>query len=100
MTSVWGSLGVLQRHQISHGDLRFKEITVDAGKALFGGFGNSEYGASDEQLQSDIAQLLVTTTNRFGAEAAVRAASRRSGQGHRTQRLAPAHQVGGARAAA
>ncbi len=74
VTSVWGSLGVLQRHQISHGDLRFKEITVDAGKALFGGFGNSEYGASDEQLQSDIAQLLVTTTNRFGAEAAVRAA--------------------------
>jgi uncharacterized membrane protein YbhN (UPF0104 family) len=74
VTSVWGSLGVLQRHGISHGDLRFKEITVDAGKALFGGFGNSEYGASDEQLQSDIAQLLVTTTNRFGAEAAVRAA--------------------------
>ena len=74
VTSVWGSLGVLQRHQISHGDLRFKEITVDAGKALFGGFGNSEYGASDEQLQSDIAQLLVTTTNRFGAEASVRAA--------------------------
>ena len=71
---MWGSLGVLHRHQISHGDLRFKEITVDAGKALFGGFGNSEYGASDEQLQSDIAQLLVTTTNRFGAEAAVRAA--------------------------
>ncbi|HTY27142.1 MAG TPA: lysylphosphatidylglycerol synthase domain-containing protein, partial [Mycobacterium sp.] len=74
VTSVWGSLGVLQRHQISHGDLRFKEITVDAGKALFGGFGNSEYGASDEQLQSDIAQLLVTTTDRFGAEAAVKAA--------------------------
>lgn len=74
VTSVWGSLGVLQRHQISHGDLRFKTITVDAGKALFGGFGNSEYGASDEQLQSDIAQLLVTTTDRFGAEAAVKAA--------------------------
>lgn len=74
VTSVWGSLGVLHRHQISHGDLRRKEITVDAGKALFGGFGNSEYGASDEQLQSDIAQLLVTTTDKFGAEAAVRAA--------------------------
>ena len=74
VTSVWGSLGVLQCHQISHGDLRAKEITIDAGKALFGGFGNSEYGASEEQLQSDIAQLLVTTTNLFGAEAAVRAA--------------------------
>ena len=74
VTSVWGSLGVLHRHQISHGDLRRKEITVDAGKTLFGGFGNSEYGASDEQLQSDIAQLLLTTTDKFGAEPAVRAA--------------------------
>lgn len=74
VTSVWGSLGVLHRHQISHGDLRRKEITVDAGTALFGGFGNSEYGASDEQLQSDIAQLLVTTADKFGAEATVRAA--------------------------
>ncbi len=74
VTSVWGSLGVLHRHQISHGDLRRKEITVDGGKTLFGGFGNSEYGASDEQLQSDIAQLLMTTTDKFGAEAAVRAA--------------------------
>ncbi|AQT79253.1 hypothetical protein B1R94_08200 [Mycolicibacterium litorale] len=74
VTPVWGALGVLHRHQISHGDLRFKEMTVDAGKVLFGGFGNSEYGATDEQLQSDIAQLLVTTTHRFGAEAAVGAA--------------------------
>ena len=74
VTSVWGSLGVLHRHQISHGDLRRKEITVDGGTTLFGGFGNSEYGASDEQLQSDIAQLLMTTTDKFGAEAAVRAA--------------------------
>lgn len=73
-TTIWGSLGVLQRHQISHGDLRFSEITVDSGKALFGGFGASEYGASDEQLQSDIAQLLVTTSDRFGAETAVHAA--------------------------
>jgi len=72
--AAWESLGVLHRHQIAHGDLRAGEITVDAGKALFGGFGNSEYGASDEQLQSDIAQLLATTADRFGPEPAVRAA--------------------------
>ena len=72
---VWESLAVLQRHQISHGDLRSSEITVDdAGTALFGGFGNSEYGATEEHLQSDIAQLLLTTTATFGAEASVRAA--------------------------
>ena len=31
-------------------------------RRCFGGFGNAEYGATDVQLQSDIAQLLVTTT--------------------------------------
>ena len=71
---MWQALGALHRHQIAHGDLRASEITVDAGTALFGGFGYSEYGASEEQLQSDIAQLLVTTTAKFGAEPSVRAA--------------------------
>ena len=73
-TAVWQSLGVLHRHQIAHGDLRGSEITVDGETGLFGGFGNSEYGASDEQLQADVAQLLVTTTGRFGAKPAVAAA--------------------------
>lgn len=71
---VWKSLGELHRQQIAHGDLRAGEITVDGGRALFGGFGNSEYGASDEQMQSDIAQLLLTTSARFGPQPAVRAA--------------------------
>ena len=68
---VWESLGELHDHQISHGDLRSAKITVNGDKALFGGFGNAEYGAADAQLQADIAQLLVTTTARFGAERAV-----------------------------
>jgi uncharacterized membrane protein YbhN (UPF0104 family) len=71
---VWESLGTLHDHQISHGDLRSKEITVDDGTARFGGFGNAEYGANDEQLQADVAQLLVTTTDEYGATAAVGAA--------------------------
>jgi uncharacterized membrane protein YbhN (UPF0104 family) len=71
---VWESLGTLHDHQISHGDLRSKEITVDDGTARFGGFGNAEYGANDEQLQADVAQLLVTTTDVYGAPAAVGAA--------------------------
>ncbi|WP_099021114.1 lysylphosphatidylglycerol synthase transmembrane domain-containing protein [Mycolicibacterium palauense] len=70
----WRALQVLHRHQISHGDLRAKEITVDDGTVLFGGFGSAEYGATDVQLQSDIAQLLVTTTSIYGAESAVAAA--------------------------
>jgi glycosyltransferase 2 family protein len=71
---VWESLGALHDCQISHGDLRSREITIDYGTARFGGFGSAEYGATDEQLQADVAQLLVTTTELYGAEAAVRAA--------------------------
>ena len=65
---------VLHSHGISHGDLRAKEITVEDGEVLFGGFAEAEYGASAAQFQSDIAQLLVTTTALYGAEPAVAAA--------------------------
>jgi uncharacterized membrane protein YbhN (UPF0104 family) len=72
--TAWEALRELHDHQISHGDLRAKEITLDEGKARFGGFGNAEYGATDTQMQSDIAQLLVTTTALHGAKPAVTAA--------------------------
>ena len=72
--SIWESLRTLHDYQISHGDLRGNEITVDDGAVLFGGFGSAEYGATDVQLQSDIAQLLVTTSALYDAESAVGAA--------------------------
>ncbi len=71
---VWESLRALHDSQIAHGDLRSDEITVDDGAVLFGGFGAAEYGATDTQLQSDIASLLVTTTALYDAESAVGAA--------------------------
>jgi glycosyltransferase 2 family protein len=71
---VWESLHVLHDHQISHGGLRGQEITAEDGTVRFGGFGNAEYGATDAQLQSDIAQLLVTTTDVYDAQSAVGAA--------------------------
>lgn len=71
---VWESLRGLHRQQISHGDLRSDRITVDYGTVLFGGFGNAEYGATEAQLQSDVAQLLVTTSALYGPPAAVAAA--------------------------
>ncbi|MDR3662160.1 MAG: lysylphosphatidylglycerol synthase transmembrane domain-containing protein [Mycobacterium sp.] len=72
--AVWQALAALHEHQISQGDLRASQITVDGTTVLFGGLGSSEYGASDVQLQSDMAQLLVTTTALYGAEPAVAAA--------------------------
>ena len=74
ITQVWESLRVLHDHRISHGDLRAQEITVVDGIVRFGGFNRSEYGANDAQLQSDIAQLLVTTTALCGAQPTVAAA--------------------------
>ncbi|WP_029117673.1 lysylphosphatidylglycerol synthase transmembrane domain-containing protein [Mycobacterium sp. URHB0044] len=74
VSEVWQSLRVLHDRVISHGDLRAREITVDDGKVLFGGFDNAEYGATDVQLQGDVAQLLVTTSALYGAQSAVAAA--------------------------
>jgi uncharacterized protein (TIRG00374 family) len=74
VTRVWEALRTLNENQISHGDLRGHEITVDDGTVLFGGFGSAEYGATDAQLQSDIAQLLVTTSALYDAKSAVTAA--------------------------
>jgi uncharacterized protein (TIRG00374 family) len=71
---VWGSLRTLHDQHISHGDLRARKITVDGDTVIFGGFEHAEYGATDAQMQSDIAQLLVTTTALYDAPTAVRAA--------------------------
>ncbi|OBF17549.1 flippase-like domain-containing protein [Mycobacterium sp. ACS4331] len=71
---IWQALSVLHHHQFSHGDLRSREITVADGSVLFGGFGYAEFGATDELLQTDIAQLLLTTTDLYGAGPAVTAA--------------------------
>ena len=74
VSKPWESLARLHGQQISHGDLRSKEMTVEDGTVLFGGFGNAEYGATVTQLQSDIAQLLVTTSWLYDPASAVDAA--------------------------
>lgn len=71
---VWVALRRLHDEVIAHGDLRPAEITVDEGTVLFGGFGQAEYGATEAQLQTDVAQLLLTTAELHGAERAVTAA--------------------------
>ncbi|AFC45635.1 MULTISPECIES: lysylphosphatidylglycerol synthase transmembrane domain-containing protein [Mycobacterium] len=71
---LWDALRILNDRQIAHGDLRSQHITVDDGAVLFGSFGSAEYGATDAQLQSDIAQLLVTASALYDPKSAVRAA--------------------------
>lgn len=78
--AMWRTLGVLRSRQISHGDLRAADMRIaDDGTALLGGFDTAELGASQPQLHSDAAQLLVTTSSMFGPDVAVDAAIERLG---------------------
>ncbi len=92
VAEVWESLRKLQEHQISHGDLRDKEITVSNGAVFFGGFGSAEYGATDNQLQADIAQLLVTTIGALRRGRGRRCGDRGARARRRADRVTPAHQ--------
>ncbi|MGI5222313.1 lysylphosphatidylglycerol synthase transmembrane domain-containing protein [Nocardia sp. CA-290969] len=74
LDAVWRALTVLRERGIAHGELRPAEIRVHNGDAKFGGFTTAELCASDAQLQSDIAQLLVSMAAVFGPAAAVRSA--------------------------
>lgn len=76
LSRVWSALGVLHGHGMTHGDLRAHQITVsdDDSAVRFGGFTFAEYGAAEAAMQSDVAQLLATTTDLYGAQPAVTAA--------------------------
>jgi uncharacterized protein (TIRG00374 family) len=80
VASAWTSLRLLHDQQISHGTLCRDALTVDDGRVLFGGFGTAEYGATEAQLRSDIAQMLATTTHLYDAPSAVAAAIAAFGQ--------------------
>ncbi|MEV0029023.1 lysylphosphatidylglycerol synthase transmembrane domain-containing protein [Nocardia sp. NPDC050793] len=74
LPTVWKALDALHGGRIAHGDLRPDDIRITEDTVMFSGFGSAEFGASDTQIQSDIAQLLVTTAAIYGKESAVRAA--------------------------
>ncbi len=74
LPGVWRSLLRLHENQISLGDLQAGYLRVCQGDTLFGGFAAAEFGATDAQRQTDVAQLLVTTTSLYGKHEAVSAA--------------------------
>ncbi|SEK50222.1 lysylphosphatidylglycerol synthase domain-containing protein [Rhodococcus maanshanensis] len=74
LEAAWSGLRILHANQVAHGDLRPDNLRISGDRVHFEGFAHAEVGASDAQLESDIAQLLLTTGARFGAEPAVRAA--------------------------
>ncbi|OYD68407.1 lysylphosphatidylglycerol synthase transmembrane domain-containing protein [Rhodococcus sp. OK302] len=77
--ALWQTLHTAHIHQMAHGDLRASEIHVDGGTVLFGGYAYSEFGATEVQMQSDNAQLLLTTASLFGVDQAVETAIRIQG---------------------
>ncbi|MFE3191406.1 flippase-like domain-containing protein [Nocardia sp. NPDC059240] len=75
LTSAWRALNSMHQAQISHGDLRTDEIRVlDDDTVLFEGFVQSEFGAYKVRFDSDVAQLLLSSSALFGPEPAVRTA--------------------------
>ncbi|MGW4241518.1 lysylphosphatidylglycerol synthase transmembrane domain-containing protein [Nocardia sp. NPDC004722] len=75
LASAWRALNSMHQAQISHGDLRTDEIRVlDDDTVLFEGFVQSEFGAYKVRFDSDVAQLLLSSSALFGPEPAVRTA--------------------------
>jgi uncharacterized membrane protein YbhN (UPF0104 family) len=76
LRDLWRSLSRLHEAGITHGAIDGRHILVlPDGTGAFGGFGGASAAPSDAQIQSDRAQLLVTTAIRVGDERAVSAAA-------------------------
>jgi uncharacterized membrane protein YbhN (UPF0104 family) len=73
---LWRSLSRLHEAGITHGAIDGRHILVlPDGTGAFGGFGGASAAPSGAQIQSDRAQLLVTTATRVGVDRAVTAAA-------------------------
>jgi undecaprenyl-diphosphatase len=77
LDQAWAQLAELRRHRIAHRDLRLANVFLGDDDELFLiDFGFSELAAEDLLLQTDIAELLASSTAVVGVERAVAAAVR------------------------
>jgi uncharacterized protein (TIRG00374 family) len=75
LLGIWTQVQVLRTQRIAHRDLRLANVFVtDAGEPMLIDFGFGEVAASDTLLDQDVAQLVVSTAVRVGAQRAVDAA--------------------------
>jgi glycosyltransferase 2 family protein len=72
--AVWRSVGRLQADGIAHGRLNTHAIAVDGGGPVLLGFGAGRLAASTGVLDTDVAELLVSTALLVGSDRALRAA--------------------------
>jgi glycosyltransferase 2 family protein len=75
LVGVWRQVDLLRQHRIAHRDLRRANVFLtDSADPMLIDFGFGEVSASDQLLDQDVAQLLVSTAVDVGAERAVVAA--------------------------
>lgn len=77
---IWGQVRLLRDQRIAHRDLRLANVFLDDdGQAWMIDFGFSELAVSDARLAQDVAELVVSSSTKVGAERAVAAAVRNIG---------------------
>jgi len=80
LDDAWALLGQLHEADISHGSIDGMHFWFDpAGELQLMGFADSAIHPTDDQLQQDVAAMLVMTTLGVGADRAIAAARRAKG---------------------
>ncbi len=72
---LWHNVAVLHEHRLAHGRLRTDHVLVDdSDHAWLFGMAHAELGASDRELDTDVAELLASLATQIGVERAVASA--------------------------
>ncbi len=74
LRSAWSQVQILRRSRIAHRDLRAANLMVSDGEVCLIDFGFAEMAATQDLLDRDLAELLVSTSALVGVERAVSAA--------------------------
>ena len=75
LTRIWQQVAALRSHRIAHRDLRLANVLLAPdGRPWLIDFGFAEIAATDQMLDTDVAELLSSTALKVGVERAVDAA--------------------------
>ena len=72
LAGIWEQVALMRRHRVAHRDLRLANVFLgDDGQSWIIDFGFSELAASDLLLNTDVAELLASSTTAVGPERAI-----------------------------